>query len=45
MGALARSGRAKLGGPYFFGGTVNPKIEICPGPATFKPADSSGFGK
>ena len=30
---------------YFFGGTVNPKTEICPDPATFKPPDSSGFGK
>jgi hypothetical protein len=39
------SSRAKLGKLYFFGGTVNPKIEICPDPATFKPPDSSGLGK
>jgi len=35
-----------FGLPYLvFGGTVNPKTEICPDPATFNPLDSSGFGK
>jgi hypothetical protein len=43
--APAVRGRVEPGRLYFFGGTVNPKIEICPAPATFKPPDSSGFGK
>jgi len=29
----------------FFGGTVSPKIEICPDPATFNLPESSGLGK
>ncbi len=35
-----------FGLPYLvFGGTVNPKTEIRPDPATFSPPESSGFGK
>jgi hypothetical protein len=44
-GQPAPAVQAQPGKLYFFGGTVNPKIEIFPDPATLRPPDSSGFGK